>query len=113
MTSLLSVNEQTVIASRQRIQLVITQEFDFDQIVVGFSDGIDKFIEFEMQSMGVAVLRILYQKNHQKSDDCRGRVDYEFPGIGKMKVGSYRSPKNHETAGNEESPRLAHAGRRF
>jgi len=33
----------------------------------------------------MAVLCVLNQKHHEKRDDCRGGVDDQLPGIGKMK----------------------------
>jgi hypothetical protein len=42
--------------------------------------------------LGIAVLGILNQKHHQKSDNRRGGIDHELPGVGKMENRSGGGP---------------------
>ena len=51
----------------------------------------DQLIELEMDRLGVAVLRVLDQEDHQERDDRRAGVDHELPRIGELKIGR-RSP---------------------
>src|SRR5205809_7072849 len=41
----------------------------------------DYFVEFQMSRFGIAVLRILNEKDHQESNNCRSGINNELPGI--------------------------------
>ncbi len=60
-----------------------------------------------MHRFGVAVLGVLDQEHHQKSDDGRGGIDDELPRIGKMKSGAGEQPNGNYQDGPGESPRAA------
>ncbi len=60
-----------------------------------------------MHRFGVAVLSVLDQEHHQKSDDGRGGVDDELPGIGKMKSRAGEQPNQNYQDGPGEGPRTA------
>ena len=60
-----------------------------------------------MHCFGVAVLRVLNQKHHQKSDDGRSRVDDQLPRIGKMKSGAGDEPHEDDTYSSSECPGAA------
>jgi len=60
-----------------------------------------------MHRFGVAVLSVLDQEHHQKSDDGRGGVDDELPGIGKMKSGASEQPNGDYQDCPGKGPRAA------
>jgi hypothetical protein len=72
--------------------------------------------QFEMYCLGVAVLRVLDQKHHEKGDDRRGGVDDQLPGIGKMNRWSGENPDKNSEHGSSKSPgsqgRSPNCGRR-
>jgi len=45
----------------------------------------DQFIQLEVDGTSIAVLRVLNEKHHQKSNDCRSRIYDELPRIAVMK----------------------------
>jgi hypothetical protein len=57
-----------------------------------------------MRCLGVAVLRVLDQKHHQKGNDRRGGVDDQLPGIGKMNRWSGENPDKNYEHGSSKSP---------
>jgi hypothetical protein len=60
--------------------------------------------QFEMHCFGVAVLRVLDQKHHEKGDDRRGGVDDQLPGIRKMNRWSGENPDKNYEHGSSKSP---------
>ena len=62
-----------------------------DEHVFDLADT-DKLVELDLNGCVVAVLRTLDQKNHQKSDNCRSRVDDELPRVRVMEDWSGRRP---------------------
>ena len=65
------------------------------------------FVEFEVDGLGIAVLRVLNQKHHRERDDGRAGVDNVLPGIGEMKGRSGKRPDNDNQDGCCESPGAA------
>jgi len=57
-----------------------------------------------MHRFGVAVLRVLNEKDHQKSDDVRGSVNDELPGIRKVKDRACRDPDDDDEESSGKSP---------
>jgi len=55
------------------------------QVRFAHFEGADDLIQFQMARFGVAVLGVLDQEHHEKSDDGCGRINNELPGIGEMK----------------------------
>jgi len=52
----------------------------------------------------IAVLRVLNEKHHQKSNDGGARIDNELPGIGKMKDRTGAGPDNDNENRDRERP---------
>ena len=55
--------------------------------------GSNQLVNFEMQNVIVAVLRILDKKYHQERDDGRRRVNDELPCVVVMEVRPCGSPR--------------------
>ena len=90
------------------LQLVIREMFDIDHFIVRLIDGLDDFIEFEVNGAGVAVLRVLNQKHHQESDDRGAGIDNKLPRIGVVEVWPGHNPQCDYEQGGEERPFRSH-----
>jgi len=82
--------------------------FDIDHFIVRLIDGLDDFIEFEVNGAGVAVLRVLNQKHHQESDDRGAGIDNKLPRIGVVEVWPGHNPHCDYEQGGEERPFRSH-----
>jgi len=56
----------------------------------------DDFIQLELHRFAVAVLGVLDQKHHQERHDRRRCVDYQLPGIAKMKSSPNHRPHDND-----------------
>ena len=86
----------------QLFDFFIGQVLDADEHVLDFADT-DQLVELNLNGCAVAVLRILDQKNHQKSDDSRSRVDDELPCVRVMEDWPRRRPYHDDTGGKDKS----------
>jgi len=57
-----------------------------------------------MNCFCIAVLRVLNQKDHEKGDDCGGRVNDQLPSVGKMKSGSGNEPDEDDKYSSSKCP---------
>jgi hypothetical protein len=46
--------------------------------------GADEFVELYMHRLGVAVLGVLDEEDHQKGDDGRAGIDHELPSVAEV-----------------------------
>jgi hypothetical protein len=83
--------------------LLVTQIFQVHEAVSRAFNGMNQFVELEMNSFSVAILGVLDQKHHEECNNRRARIDYQLPSIGEMKERARQSPDNDEADGNEES----------
>ena len=60
-------------------QLIVGHVFEVNHLVARALDCVDEFIEFQMEGLGIPVLCILNEKDHEKRDDCRAGVDHQLP----------------------------------
>lgn len=58
--------------------------------------GTNKLIKLDLNSFCVTVLGVLYQKDHQKSDDRRAGIDHQLPCIAELKQRSGNQPDNNQ-----------------
>jgi hypothetical protein len=70
--------------------------FYVDHLIVRLIDGLDDFIQFQVNGAGVSVLRILDQKYHKGSDDGGTRINNELPGIGVVEVRPGHKPQRND-----------------
>ncbi len=59
--------------------------FKIDEFISSAFQRSNYFVEFQMSRFRIAVLRILNEKDHQESDNCRSGINNELPGIRIMK----------------------------
>ena len=86
------------------LKLRIRKVLKIDEFITRVFDRANEFIQFQMNCFGVAVLSILNQKDHEKGDDCRGRVNDQLPGIGKMKSGAGNEPDEDDKHSSGKCP---------
>jgi len=67
-------------------------------------DAFEKFIKLQVNRFGVAVLRVLNQKDHQEGDDRRARVDDELPSVRIVKHWAGDRPRHDDSHGKNEGP---------
>src|SRR4030095_11839318 len=62
-------------------QIFVREFFQIDKFVSSAFHRSDYFVEFQMSRFCIAILRILNEKDHQESNNCRYGIDNEQPGI--------------------------------
>src|SRR6266550_7444933 len=71
--------------------LFVGKFFQIDKFIASAFQRSNYFVEFQMSRFGIAVLRILNEKDHQESNNCRSGINNELPGIRIMKRGAGKS----------------------
>lgn len=89
------------------LKLLIGKVIVIDEFIARVFDCANEFVQFQMNCFCVAVLRVLNQKNHEKGDDCGGRVNDQLPGIGKMKSGASKEPDEDDKHSSSKCPGAA------
>ena len=69
-------------------EIFVGKSFQIDKFISSAFQRSNYFVEFQMSRFGIAVLRILNEKDHQESNDCRSGINNELPGIRIMKRGA-------------------------
>src|SRR6266404_4174878 len=69
-------------------EIFVGKFFQIDKFISSPFQRSDYFVEFQMSRFGIAVLRILNEKDHQESNNCRSGINNELPGIRIMKRGA-------------------------
>ena len=69
-------------------EVFVGKFFQIDKFISSAFQRSDYFVELQMSRFGIAVLRILNEKDHQESNNCRSGVNNELPGIRIMKRGA-------------------------
>ena len=98
------------VAGVEIVEFEVAEVFDVDHLVAGFIDGSDELVELEIDGAGIAVLRVLDEEDHQKSDNGGAGIDDELPGVGVVEDRSRRGPDDDDGASDGEGPFGAHAG---
>jgi hypothetical protein len=62
--------------------------FKIDKFISSAFQRSNYFVEFQMSRFRIAVLRILNEKDHQESNNCRSGINNELPGIRITKRGA-------------------------
>ncbi len=63
------------------LKLLIGKVLEIDKFIARSFDRSNEFVQLQMHCFSVAVLRVLNQKDHQKRDDRRGRVNDQLPSV--------------------------------
>src|SRR4029450_12356444 len=69
-------------------EIFVGKVFQIDKFISSVFQRSDYFVEFQMSRFRIAVLRILDEKDHQESNNCRSSIDNELPRIRIMKRGA-------------------------
>ena len=102
--ALLSTGADTLIGSGQLVEFEIRQIFYVDHSVFGLVYCVDKLVQFQVNGSGIAVLRVLDEKYHQKGDNRRASIDDQLPGVGKVEDGAGSGPDQDDTDCRDKCP---------
>ncbi len=72
----------------------------------------NQFVEFELDSVAIAILGILNQKYHQECDDRRARVYDQLPRVAELEYRACDAPDYDDQSGDDECSRMARGSRR-
>jgi hypothetical protein len=86
-------------------EIFVGKFFQIDKFISSAFQRSDYFVEFQMNRFGIAVLRILNEKDHQESNNCRSGINNELPGIRIMKRGTGQSPNDDDENRTGKNPR--------
>jgi hypothetical protein len=85
--------------------------FDLNHFVARASEGMNDFIELEVNGTSVAILGVLNEEDDQKCHDSGSRIHDELPSIREMKVRAGKSPEEDNQNGSGKSPSRANQQR--
>ena len=94
---------ETGVATFYFIEFFFREFLNFEQGVVGARCRAQEFIQFQLHSFAVAVLRVLDEEDHEKSDDGRRGVDNELPGVAVVKNRPRNDPPENTNCRQHES----------
>jgi len=94
------------------LKLLIGKVLEIDEFIARRFDCANEFVQFQMNCFRITVLRVLNQKDHQKRNDGRSRVNDELPSVGKMKSRSGNEPDADYKNGPGKGPCTAQQNRR-
>ena len=86
-------------------KLILGEMFKTDKTQTSTLHCPQKFVEFKMCLLRVAVLRILNQKDHQRRHNRCCSVNCQLPSVRKMEPRSEQSPDYDYRDGYDERPR--------
>ena len=69
-------------------EIFVGKFFQIDELISSAFQRSNYFVEFQMNRFSIAVLRILNEKDHQESNNCRSGINNELPGIRITKRGA-------------------------
>src|SRR6266480_4254564 len=62
-------------------EIFVGKFFQIDELISSAFQRSNYFVEFQMNRFSIAVLRILNEKDHQESNNCRPGIDNQLPRI--------------------------------
>ena len=95
---------QRLVFGFEGVQIVLFQFFQIKQGIVGPLGGTNQLVQFDLDRLGIAVLGVLDQKNHQKRDDGGACVDDQLPGVAEAKQRPGEDPDGDHTNRQGEHP---------
>lgn len=90
-------------------ELVFHVFLDIDQLVARRARRLDELVEFELDRMRVAILRVLDQEDHEEREDGRAGIDKKLPRSRELEEGTSDCPADDETRCSDECPAGAHS----
>jgi hypothetical protein len=92
----------------QFIEFLVREMLNSDKCILSGADS-HEFIELDLDSGAIAILRVLNQENHEKGDNGGPGIDDELPGI---RVTEYRScDRPYDDRANRQHERESSARR--
>jgi hypothetical protein len=97
----------------QLFQFRIGEMLNINHLILGLINRLDDFVELQMDSACVPVLRVLDQKHHEKRHDRRAGINNELPGVRILEVRSGDHPNDNYQRRYEKGPLGSDPVRRF
>src|SRR5437763_11980846 len=97
----------------QLFQLLIRKLFNVNQAGARAFHAFEQLVKFDLNGRVLTVLRVLNQKDHQKSDDGCAGIDDELPSVRKMEDGTSRGPDADDEDRHDKRPGRSHQVRNF
>src|SRR5262245_2709072 len=98
---------ERLIPPAEHLEFLFLQLFQIEERVVRSLRGTNELVELQLDGLGVAVLGVLDQKDHQERDDGRACVDDELPRVAEMKHRPRDHPRDDDKHREYEHSRLA------
>src|SRR5688500_12375347 len=89
------------------VELLLLQIFQIEQGVVRAFGDANEFVQLDLERLGVAILGVLDQEDHEKRDDRGAGIDYELPGIAEMKQWTCQQTSRDRGASRHKRKRAA------
>src|SRR4029077_242124 len=86
------------------LQVFIGAVLEIDEPVARGVRGADQLVEFEMNGLGIAVLRVLDKEHDEEGRNRRAGVDVELPDLRIVEVRSGEGPQKHAETCQPECP---------
>ena len=93
-------------------EIFVGKFFQIDKFISSACHRSDYFVEFQMGRFGIAILRILNEKDHQESNNCRYGINNEQPRIRIMERGAGYCSNDDDKHRAGKSPRATENPRR-
>jgi glutamate-ammonia-ligase adenylyltransferase len=84
---------ELLVAAQVLAQLLLVELFEIEDRVMSALGGADQLVELDLHRHRVAVLGVLDHEHHQESDDGRGGVDHQLPGVAEAEERATRRPQ--------------------
>ena len=78
------------------LKFLIGKVLEIDEFIARVFNRANKFVQFQMDCLGIAILCVLNQKYHQEGDNGRSGIDDQLPRVGKMKSGASKEPDDND-----------------
>src|SRR5260221_14387032 len=89
------------------IEAALRQVLEIEQGILSPQIGTDELVDLDLQRLGIAVLRILDDEDHQKGDDRRRRIDGKLPHVRKTEERSAQRPSEDEQDRDRKNQRTS------
>src|SRR2546421_8481383 len=93
------------VAAQVTLELLVFELLEVEQRIVRALGGADELVQLDLDRLGIAVLRVLDQKHHEKRDDGRRGIDHQLPCVAEMEDRTAERPEHHRSARDEKCHR--------
>lgn len=102
--ALIASEANLLIVLGEFLKFLVAQFFNVDHLVMGMLDRANNLIQFELQCTSVAILGVLYQKNHQERNNGGRGINDELPTIRVVEVRPGKAPEGDTRYRDEKRP---------